>query len=208
MTPAADSGAVHRYAFVAMASRHELVVATPDRVQADRAARAAIADVLRIEAKFTSYRDTSVTSTINRNAGGAAVPIDAETAALLRYADRCHALSEGRFDVTSGVLRRAWDFKRHPPRVPDDAEIDALLAQVGWPRVEWGEHSIRLPEAGIDLREHIAQIELNLIRDALDRAGGVVAHAAQLLGLRRTTLVEKLRKYGIEREDVALATEN
>ncbi len=66
----------------------------------------------------------------------------------------------------------------------------------------------RLPEAGIDLREHIAQIELNLIRDALDRAGGVVAHAAQLLGLRRTTLVEKLRKYGVEREDVALATEN
>ncbi|WP_313928683.1 sigma-54 dependent transcriptional regulator [Pseudoxanthomonas sp.] len=66
----------------------------------------------------------------------------------------------------------------------------------------------RLPDAGIDLREHIAQIELNLIRDALDRAGGVVAHAAQLLGLRRTTLVEKLRKYGIEREDVALATEN
>jgi sigma-54 specific flagellar transcriptional regulator A len=36
----------------------------------------------------------------------------------------------------------------------------------------------------------------------------VVAHAAQLLGLRRTTLVEKLRKYGVEREDVALATEN
>ena len=66
----------------------------------------------------------------------------------------------------------------------------------------------RLPDAGIDLREHIAQIELNLIRDALDRAGGVVAHAAQLLGLRRTTLVEKLRKYGVEREDVALATEN
>ena len=66
----------------------------------------------------------------------------------------------------------------------------------------------RLPKAGIDLREHIAQIELNLIRDALDRAGGVVAHAAQLLGLRRTTLVEKLRKYGVEREDVALATEN
>lgn len=66
----------------------------------------------------------------------------------------------------------------------------------------------RLPEEGIDLREHIAQIELNLIRDALDRAGGVVAHAAQLLGLRRTTLVEKLRKYGVERDDAALATEN
>src|SRR5690606_41409398 len=39
-----------------------------------------------------------------------------------------------------------------------------------------------------------------LIREALERSQGVVAHAAQLLGLRRTTLVEKLRKYGIERE--------
>ncbi|WP_454831143.1 sigma-54 dependent transcriptional regulator [Pseudoxanthomonas wuyuanensis] len=65
----------------------------------------------------------------------------------------------------------------------------------------------RLPQEGIDLREHIARIEMGLIRDALDRAGGVVAHAAQLLGLRRTTLVEKLRKYGVERDE-ALATEN
>src|SRR5690606_28783926 len=57
-----------------------------------------------------------------------------------------------------------------------------------------------LPEAGLDLREYIAGIELRLIREALERSQGVVAHAAQLLGLRRTTLVEKLRKYGIERE--------
>ena len=107
--PAPDCADVHRYAFDAMASRHELHVATPDRAQADRAARAAIADVLRIEAKYTRYRDSSVTSTINRNAGGDAVAIDAETFALLRYADRCHALSEGRFDLSSGILRRAWD---------------------------------------------------------------------------------------------------
>ena len=46
-----------------------------------------------------------------------------------------------------------------------------------------------------------------LIRAALAQAGGVVAHAAPLLGLRRTTLVEKLRKYGIERESMDLATE-
>ncbi|AKC87986.1 sigma-54 dependent transcriptional regulator [Pseudoxanthomonas suwonensis] len=60
-----------------------------------------------------------------------------------------------------------------------------------------------LPEEGLDLREHIARIELQLIREALERSQGVVAHAAQLLGLRRTTLVEKLRKYGIEREELA-----
>ncbi|GAB3738707.1 sigma-54 dependent transcriptional regulator [Silanimonas algicola] len=57
-----------------------------------------------------------------------------------------------------------------------------------------------LPEDGLDLKEHIAAIEEKLLRQALDRAEGVVAHAATLLNLRRTTLVEKLRKYGIERE--------
>ncbi|MBS7457214.1 sigma-54 dependent transcriptional regulator [Coralloluteibacterium stylophorae] len=57
-----------------------------------------------------------------------------------------------------------------------------------------------LPAEGIDLREHLARIELDFIHAALERANGVVAHAAQLLGLRRTTLVEKLRKYGIERD--------
>ncbi|MEN5117842.1 sigma-54 dependent transcriptional regulator [Luteimonas sp. TWI662] len=58
----------------------------------------------------------------------------------------------------------------------------------------------QLPEDGLDLRDHMARIELGLIREALERSDGVVAHAAQLLGLRRTTLAEKLRKYGIERE--------
>ncbi|WP_305806514.1 sigma-54 dependent transcriptional regulator [Stenotrophomonas sp. YIM B06876] len=63
----------------------------------------------------------------------------------------------------------------------------------------------QLPSDGLDLRDHIAGIELSLINEALERTHGVVAHAAQLLGLRRTTLVEKLRKYGIEREPVEMA---
>ena len=62
------------------------------------------------------------------------------------------------------------------------------------------DESPHLPDDGLDLRDHMANIELKLINEALDRTQGVVAHAAQLLGLRRTTLVEKLRKYGIDRE--------
>ncbi|WDS36837.1 sigma-54 dependent transcriptional regulator [Pseudoxanthomonas sp.] len=63
-----------------------------------------------------------------------------------------------------------------------------------------------LPDDGIDLRGHIANIELSLISEALERSQGVVAHAAQLLGLRRTTLVEKLRKYGVDRDQVELVS--
>ena len=56
----------------------------------------------------------------------------------------------------------------------------------------------QLPDGGIDLKEYMAQVEVSLIQQALDQTNGVVAHAAQLLGLRRTTLVEKLRKYQLE----------
>ena len=54
-----------------------------------------------------------------------------------------------------------------------------------------------LPDAGLDLRTHLAAIERALIEQALERTQGTVAHAARLLNLRRTTLVERLRKLGI-----------
>ena len=140
-----------RFSFQAMASANALQLWATDEARARRAADAAIADVRRIEAKFSRYRDDSVTTRINRGAGGDAVAIDAETAALLRYADRCHELSDGLFDVTSGVLRRAWNFRETPPRLPDDAMLGALLALVDWPGVDWNEHAVRLPRAGMEI---------------------------------------------------------
>jgi sigma-54 specific flagellar transcriptional regulator A len=53
----------------------------------------------------------------------------------------------------------------------------------------------QLPEKGMDLKEYLNDMEVNLIQQALDECNGVVAHAAKLLNMRRTTLVEKLRKY-------------
>jgi sigma-54 specific flagellar transcriptional regulator A len=57
---------------------------------------------------------------------------------------------------------------------------------------------VHLPDAGVDLKEYLSSIELYLIREALERSGGVVAQAAKLLGLGRTTLVEKMRKYSVQ----------
>jgi sigma-54 dependent transcriptional regulator, flagellar regulatory protein len=60
------------------------------------------------------------------------------------------------------------------------------------------ETEILLPAGGMDLKDHLADIEVGLIRQALDITDGVVAHAAKLLRMQRTTLVEKLRKYGLQ----------
>ncbi len=56
---------------------------------------------------------------------------------------------------------------------------------------------VQLPEQGIDLKEYLTDLENELIRQALEECNGVVAHAAKLLNMRRTTLVEKLRKVDV-----------
>ena len=89
-----------------------------------------------------------------------------------------------------------------PPATPAplEAAASAPVATPAAAAVAPATTAKALPDDGLDLRDHMAAIELRLINEALERTQGVVAHAAQLLGLRRTTLVEKLRKYGIERD--------
>ena len=65
-----------------------------------------------------------------------------------------------------------------------------------------GVHSpASLPAEGLDLKDYLGNLEQGLIQQALDEAGGVVARAAERLRIRRTTLVEKMRKYGMNRRD-------
>ena len=125
-----------------MASHCEVRVYAPDETTAQRWSDAAIAEVRRIETKYSRYRDDSVTTAINRAAGGAAISVDPETAALLDFASELHAQSDGAFDLTSGVLRRAWDFKTG--RVPSQSALDQLLLRVGWSNVQWYSPELRL----------------------------------------------------------------
>ena len=60
--------------------------------------------------------------------------------------------------------------------------------------------AMQLPEEGVNLKEMLADLEVELIRQALESQDGVVARAADLLGMRRTTLVEKMKKYGMSKE--------
>jgi thiamine biosynthesis lipoprotein ApbE len=92
-----------------MASPCEVHVDDVDRDQARAIVDVAAREAARIEAKFSRYRHGNLIHAIN-TAGGRPVVVDDETARLLDYAARLHELSGGKFDVTSGVLRRAWRF--------------------------------------------------------------------------------------------------
>ncbi|WP_045825230.1 sigma 54-interacting transcriptional regulator, partial [Teredinibacter turnerae] len=83
--------------------------------------------------------------------------------------------------------------------VPEVESFEQPLEETRKPTVVAEGDIALLPESGIDLKEYIAGLEQSLIQQALDNTGGVVARAAEQLAIRRTTLVEKMRKYGLQR---------
>ena len=94
-----------------MGSPCDIQLFADTQVNAQRVADAAIKDVQRLEALYSRYRSDSFLSAINRVAAtGGRITVDDETAGLLNYAATCHDQSDGLFDITSGILRRAWRF--------------------------------------------------------------------------------------------------
>jgi len=138
------------YEFTAMACPCEIRLVGDGEERTKLAAQAGIREVQRIERKYSRYREDSLLSLINAAAGNPEpIPIDEETASLLRLGGQLHSASGGRFDLSSGVLRRAWDFKSG--RLPAQGAIEALMPLVGWAQVELGAASIRLPRQGMEL---------------------------------------------------------
>jgi FAD:protein FMN transferase len=138
------------FEFSAMGSPCRIAVEdTPGEV-AQHAVAAAIDEVRRIEAKYSRYRPDSIVSRINAAAGtGDLVEVDDETAGLLAFASDLHALSDGLFDPTTGVLRAVWDFSL--ARLPILAEVQDVLGRVGWHRVVWQRPRIALALPGMEL---------------------------------------------------------
>jgi thiamine biosynthesis lipoprotein len=121
------------------------------RERAERIARAVEREARRIEVKFSRYRERSVVSEINRNAGRTPVAVDEETDMLVRSALDLTRLTGGRFDPTVGALRRVWDFKSG--RVPSAEEISACLPLVNADAVSTRDKTVflHLPGMEIDL---------------------------------------------------------
>lgn len=166
-----------RFAFAAMGSRCEVRLYAPDEASAAAGAQRAIADVRRLDAKYSDYRDDSFVAQINRvAAAGGALDVDHETATLLDYAAACYEQSEGLFDITCGALRQAWNLER--AALPGPQALRSLLARVGWDKIAW--HRPRLafgvPGMTLDLGGLVKEY-------AADRAAVICAKAGFRHGL-------------------------
>ena len=134
--------------FAAMASPCELLIETQDPLQANHLTSLAYNESKRIEHKFSRYLPNNPMANINRSAGKP-VAIDDEIFRLLEFANSCNQLSEGMFDITSGVLRKAWKFDGSD-NLPTPKVVKTLMSHIGWNKVKYDQTSITLAE-GMEL---------------------------------------------------------
>jgi thiamine biosynthesis lipoprotein len=139
-----------RARFQALGGPCEVLIDVDDTPEVGSALMAVAGEVWRIEDKFSRYRSSGVVHEINV-ANGEEVRLDEESSGLVDYADTCHRLSGGGFDITSGALRRVWRFDGGQ-KLPSRQAVDRALALVGWHKVRWRKPCLRLrPGMEIDL---------------------------------------------------------
>jgi thiamine biosynthesis lipoprotein len=214
------SGPDFLFTFHAMATPCEVRLETEDAALAEVIARVAEAEARRIERKFSRYRSDSVVGRINAG-GGEKIAVDAETAHLLDFADQCYEVSRGLFDITSGVLRRIWQFDGSD-RVPSDAQIGSLRPLIGWRKVSWKPPTIVSP-AGMEIdlgglaKEYAVDKVLGAIREItplpvlVNFGGDLRVSGPRKYGTRWKVAIESVDKDGrlagmLELADGALAT--
>lgn len=127
-----------------MACPCEILLETDDLALTEEITRLAAEEALRIEHKFSRYRNDNIIYQIN-NAAGQSVTVDNETALLLDFSQQCFELSGGLFDITSGILRHIWRFDGSD-RIPDADTVNSLLPSIGWQKISWQAQQIKLPE--------------------------------------------------------------
>ena len=111
---------------------------------------AAVGDIHRLEEKFSRYKDGNYLHKVNDAASrGSSIPVDDEFVSLLEYADMCFRQSDGLFDITSGILRRAWSFKCD--EVPDEGYLSELLQHVGWQHISWQDNNLVFAREGMEI---------------------------------------------------------
>jgi len=156
--------------FDAMASPCEILIESEDRELATRLTRTAADEAWRIEDKFSRYIPGNIVWRINASRGEP-VEVDDETASMLDFAATLHSLSEGRFDITSGVLREVWTFDGGD-RIPTPEAVREVLQRVGWDKVRW-QRPVLTMRPGM-------QVDLGGIGKeyAVDRVAGMLSEAA------------------------------
>lgn len=204
-----------------MGTQCAVQLAAASKAAAAPLAKLAIDEVCRLEQKYSRYLPNSVLSQLNAAAGSGGVDVDSETALLFNYAASSYQQSDGLFDITSGILRKAWDFRQdhqqQSPALPSVKQLEKLLAHCGWSHVGWNGKQLVLPQGfELDLgglvKEYAADCAKNSLRNAgvhgalIDLGGDVAAFGSDWLIGIKDPANPAVAKVHISLQNGALAT--
>lgn len=162
--------------FSAMGTSCSIHLYADDDESAQLSILCARAEIERIESRYSRYKSDSDLSRLNSVAAvGGTIEVDDETTGLLDYAFAAHRMSGGLFDITSGILRQAWNFRSD--RLPSQESIDRLLPFVGLEKLDWQRPRLHIPVAGMELdfgglaKEYAVDRSIVMLREAGVRHG-------------------------------------
>ncbi|WP_336914099.1 FAD:protein FMN transferase, partial [Runella sp.] len=143
---------LHKRVLRLMGNRFEISVVSEEEEWAEARIDDAVAEIQRIEALFTTFKDNSQTNQINAHAGICPVKVDREVFDLIQRSLRISELTQGAFDITYGSIDKSlWNFDTHMTALPDRETARRMVRLINYRNVilDENEHSVFLKEKGM-----------------------------------------------------------
>lgn len=135
-----------------MGNRFEISMVAQDEAWAGNCIDAAIEEVSRIEALFTTYSESSLTNLVNRQAGISPVETDPEFFNLVKRSKRISEITQGAFDITYGSIdKKLWNFDKNMTSLPDPVTARNMIRLINYRNIVLDEknHTVYLKEKGM-----------------------------------------------------------
>ncbi len=131
----------------------ELIVANFNSSEAHRLLEIGIQEIKRIEEILSEFKENSVVSQINSNAGVKPVKVDDEVFSLLLRCQKIATLTQGAFDISVGPLKRKYNFKNQHFVFPTQQEINDTLKLIGFEKIvlDMEAKEVYLPHHGMHI---------------------------------------------------------
>ena len=135
-----------------MGSAFEFIVTANNNREGNALLLECNAEVQRIEKLLSEFRDDSETSLINRHAGKKAVEVSEETYSLLQRSNNISLMTQGAFDITSGILKKLYAFKKREIKLPADEMVSNALQKTGFRKIKLlGNNKVHLANTGMHI---------------------------------------------------------
>lgn len=179
----------HKEVLLLMGTRFEVTATAESKLVAEKAVKEGISEIERIENLISSWKTTSQTSEINRNAGIKPVQVDQELYELIERSLRVSRLTDGAFDITFASMEKLYNFDKKEHELPESDVLQSAIAKIDYNKIvlDSEDRSVFLSESGMKIgfggigKGYAANRAKRIMQSVKGVAGGVVNASGDLV---------------------------